>query len=44
MFVVGNRGHAELWAPAEELSQFNANIIGPIAVIAVYPDAGDPSA
>jgi hypothetical protein len=39
--VVGNRGHAELWVPAEELSQFNANIIGPITVIAAYPNGVD---
>jgi hypothetical protein len=31
--VVGNRGHAELWVPAEELADFNAAIVGPIAVV-----------
>jgi hypothetical protein len=34
--VVGNRGHAELWVPAEELAEFNANIVGPIEVSASY--------
>jgi ADP-ribosylglycohydrolase len=40
--VVGNRGHAELWVPAEELAEFNANIVGPIQVIASYaPEDSD---
>lgn len=34
--VVGNRGHAELWVPAEDLERFNANIVGLIEVIAAY--------
>jgi ADP-ribosylglycohydrolase len=38
--VVGNRGHAELWVPAEDLEVFNANIVGPITVIATYPEEG----
>lgn len=38
--VVGNRGHAELWVPAEELDAFNAHLVGPITVIAVYPPEG----
>ncbi len=39
--VVGNRGHAELWVPAEELEEFNANIVGGIEVITTYPAEGD---
>jgi hypothetical protein len=42
--VVGNRSHAELWVPAEELADFNANIVGPIAVIATYPAEDDDGA
>lgn len=34
--VVGHRGHAELWVPAEELAELNANIVGPIEVVAGY--------
>ncbi|NJN19783.1 MAG: hypothetical protein HC822_27870 [Oscillochloris sp.] len=36
--VVGNRSHAELWVPAEELADFNAAIVGTIEVIAMFPD------
>lgn len=39
--VVGNRGHAELWVPAEELADFNANIVGPIEMIGAYPPEGE---
>lgn len=42
--MVGNRSHAELWVPAEELADFNANIVGPITVIATYPAEDDDSA
>lgn len=39
--VVGNRDHAELWVPAEELAEFNANIVGPIEIIAAFePELG----
>lgn len=38
--VVGNRGHAELWVPAEDLNDFNANIVGPIEVVATYEPEG----
>lgn len=38
--LAGNRGHAELWVPAEELEEFNANIVGRIEVIAAYPAEG----
>ena len=35
--TVGGREHQELWVPAEELDEFNANIVGPIEVIASFP-------
>jgi hypothetical protein len=34
--TVGARVHQELWVPAEELDEFNANIVGLIEVIATY--------
>jgi len=34
--VVGGSEHAEYWIPAEELDEFNANIIGIIEVIKEY--------
>lgn len=30
--VVGGREHQELWVPAEELEEFNRNIVGEIQV------------
>ncbi|MGD1840246.1 MAG: hypothetical protein ACFB0B_05020 [Thermonemataceae bacterium] len=33
---VGGKIHNELWVPAEELEEFNANIIGKIKVIGEY--------
>ena len=33
---VGTNDHQELWVPANELSEFNRNIVGLIAVIAEY--------
>ena len=36
--VVGNGSHQEYWIPAEELPEFNANIIGEIEVIATYDE------
>jgi hypothetical protein len=38
--VVGGREHEELWVPAEELSAFNAAIVGRIEVIAEYQGNG----
>ncbi len=35
--TVGGREHAELWVPAEELAEFNANIVGLIEVVAKFP-------
>lgn len=31
--IVGGGIHEEYWIPADELSEFNANIIGPIKVV-----------
>jgi hypothetical protein len=40
--TVGGSVHQELWVPAEELDEFNRNIVGPIEVIAEFaaPDTG----
>lgn len=35
--TVGGQTHKELWVPAEELAEFNANIVGKIEVIASFP-------
>jgi hypothetical protein len=34
---VGSSVHQELWVPAEELDEFNRNLVGPIEVIATFP-------
>jgi hypothetical protein len=34
--TVGSRTHQEYWIPAGDLDAFNANIVGPIEVIAEY--------
>ncbi len=34
--IVGGREHEELWVPAEELGEFNRNIVGKIEVIASF--------
>ena len=36
--VVGGSEHEELWVPAEELAEFNRNIIGRIEVISEFRD------
>lgn len=33
---VGGAMHTELWIPADELAEFNQNIVGPIEVIAEF--------
>jgi hypothetical protein len=33
----GGRDHLEYWIPAEQLSAFNAALVGEIEVIAEYP-------
>src|ERR1700760_4704442 len=33
---VGGKQHLELWIPAEELSEFNRNIVGFIRVVATF--------
>lgn len=41
--IVGGREHAEHWVPADELAEFNANIVGTIEVVAEFrEDASDP--
>jgi hypothetical protein len=37
--IVGGSEHAEYWIPAEELEEFNRNIVGEIEVIAEYRGA-----
>ena len=34
--TVGGTVHQEYWIPAEELAEFNENIVGPIEVISEY--------
>lgn len=34
--TVGSSMHQEYWIPAEELAEFNANIVGPIEVVGEY--------
>jgi hypothetical protein len=34
--TVGSSVHQEYWIPAEQLPEFNANIVGPIEVIAEF--------
>ena len=34
--VAGARAHRELWVPAEEMDDFNANIVGLVEVIAEF--------
>ena len=34
--IVGGRDHSEYWIPAEDLEEFNRNIIGKIEVIAEF--------
>ncbi len=43
--TVGSSIHQEYWIPAEDLDEFNHNIIGKIEVIAEYhdPDTAQPS-
>jgi len=36
--IVGGLVHQEYWIPAEELPEFNQNIIGRIEVLAEYRD------
>jgi hypothetical protein len=34
--TVGSSAHREYWIPAEDLDEFNANIVGPIEVISEF--------
>jgi len=36
--VVGGGQHEEYWVPAEQLEEFNTNIIGPITIVASYTE------
>jgi hypothetical protein len=36
--VAGGRAHSEYWIPAEDLSAFNAAIVGRIEIVAEFPD------
>lgn len=38
--TVGGREHEELWVPAEELEEFNRNIVGAIIVLDVFRGEG----
>jgi hypothetical protein len=38
--TVGSSLHRELWVPAEELQEFNSNIVGEIKVIAEFHTRG----
>lgn len=38
--VVGGAEHREYWVPAEQLEEFNSNIVGDIEVIAEFRGAG----
>jgi hypothetical protein len=38
--TVGSSLHKELWVSAEELEEFNSNIVGPIEVIAEFHTRG----
>jgi hypothetical protein len=40
--TVGSRIHQEYWIPAEELDEFNSNIVGLIEVIAEFKQASPP--
>lgn len=39
LHTVGGASHQEYWIPAEELAEFNANIVGPIEVITEFHGA-----
>ena len=41
--TVGARMHQELWIPAEELEELNANLVGPIEVTAEFHGAAPPA-
>jgi hypothetical protein len=40
--TVGGSIHQELWVPADELAEFNRNIVGVIEVIASFPSVSLP--
>lgn len=46
--TVGNQSHQEYWIPAEELAEFNRNLVGPIEVVQEFhgalPESRTPGA
>ena len=41
--TVGAKTHQEYWIPAEDLEEFNDNIVGPITTVATFRGAGSQS-
>ena len=39
--IVGGSQHEELWVPAEDLGEFNSNIVGLIEVVESFGTAGE---
>ena len=39
---VGGAMHTEYWIPADDLAEFNSNIVGPIVVTAEFPKSAGP--
>ncbi len=39
--TVGGSEHREYWIPAEELPEFNRNLVGPIEVVAEFSAGGE---
>src|SRR5208283_2810323 len=42
--TAGGSQHLEYWIPADDLVEFNENIVGTIEVISEFPSEGDPLA
>jgi hypothetical protein len=42
-FVTRFQIHTELWVPADDLAEFNNNLVGPIDVIAEFSSSDDVS-
>src|SRR5215468_2640059 len=40
MQTVGALVHQEYWIPAEDLEEFNRNLIGPIEIVSSFPGVG----
>jgi hypothetical protein len=39
--TVGGSEHREYWIPAEDLAEFNRNVVGPIEVTAEFSESGE---